>query len=63
MHLQRWVSSFAVEGYPAAQGTEAFDEYGKNGMVQTLALAGVGRKEDDPTVAERCEFWFRETYK
>jgi len=60
--LQRWVSSFAVEGRPVAKGTEVYGEYGRDGMVQTLDLTGVGR-EVDPAVAKRCDFWFGETYK
>ncbi len=60
--LQRWVSSFAVEGRPATEGTEVFGEYGRDGMVQTLALAGVAR-EVDPVVARRCESWFGKTCK
>ena len=62
MDLQRWVSSFAVEGRPAAKGTEMFGEYWSDGIVQTLALTGVGR-EVDPAVAKRCDFWFAENYK
>jgi len=39
-----------------------FGEYGRDGMVQTLALAGVAR-EVDPVVARRCESWFGKTCK
>ena len=62
VNLQRWVGSFAVEGQPAVMGTEAFGEYGTDGMVQTLTLTGLGR-EVDPAVAKRCDFWFEEVYK
>ena len=62
VNIQRWVASFAVEGKPAAMGTEEFGEYGQDGMVQTVALNGVGR-EVDPAVAQRCDFWFGSAYK
>ncbi|MCJ1385946.1 hypothetical protein MMC17_009071 [Xylographa soralifera] len=62
VNLQRWVASFAVEGKPAARGTEEFGEYGSDGMVQTVALTGVGR-EVDPAVAQRCDFWFGSAYE
>ncbi|MCJ1432715.1 hypothetical protein MMC27_002072 [Xylographa pallens] len=62
VNVQRWVASFAVEGKPAAIGMEEFGEYGQDGMVQTVALIGVGR-EVDPAVAQRCDFWFGSAYK
>lgn len=62
MVLQRWVGSFAIEGAPAAVGTQVFAQYGEGGTVQTVGLDGVGR-EVDPTVAARCDYWFAEKYK
>ena len=62
VNLQRWVASFAMEGKPGAMRTEDFGEYGSDGLVQTVALTGVGR-EADPAAAQRCDFWFGSAYK
>ena len=56
------MSSFTVEGRPAATGAEAFEEYGSDGTVQTLTPTGFG-KESVPASAERCDFWFESAYR
>ena len=56
INLQRWLSSFVVEGQPAATGTMEFGVYGSGGMVQVLNETGV-RRVVDGTPNKRCDFW------
>jgi acetylcholinesterase len=59
--LQEFITSFAENGKPAADGIRSFDMYGPNASVLRLNVTGIDQVRDSNANA-RCAWWQKALY-
>jgi carboxylesterase type B len=61
MALQEFITSFAIEGKPAAEGIRQFNMYGPDANVLELNATGI-TEVTDSNANERCNWWQKVLY-
>jgi carboxylesterase type B len=60
--MQRYLTNFAMNGKPTAEGYQTFTFYVQNDTLTNIGLTGLGSRMRDPGAVPQCKFWQEAPY-